>query len=560
MEYNRYLLACFFHFYLLRSSIFLIFYFLFFKSINFIFFSRRKKINLFYKNLYKQNDTQETIDGYVINNSNISFNELDHFFFTCKLLNSFKKLNLTPIIFQTKQFNSKFKKLNFNTERHLIFYSNLKNSYLNLEAKKIIRKNIKEIIDYSYEGVSCGKYAISTSMRMLRVAEIDLKNEKHKLCLLYNLKKSILYTNASYNYLNKYKIKFALFNDRGYTGEGELYDICVNKGITCIQYISTYKNNSLLLKKFEKRNKSDHPSSVGQKIWNKFSEKNLTETQKIYLHNEIKNGYLKNTWYPSAGTMVGKNLRNTKDILTEIGIKNSKKNAVIFPHIFWDGTFFYGNDLFISYEEWFKQTLKFAEKNRNINWIIKSHPSNQTKNYQDKIKEQEIEPELEHIINLFGKLPDNFYYLSSKSKINTFYLLDILDYCVTVRGTVGIEAAMRGKDVITAGTGRYDNKGFTNNFMNFDEYKNTITNLHKFKSNLTRVEELAKKFAYISLICKNYSPKNFNFFYTNDLKSKLQVTQNDEQSLNENDDIDLLNWLSNLEEDYFKDPLNQWIK
>ena len=161
---------------------------------------------------------------------------------------------------------------------------------------------------------------------------------------------------------------------------------------------------------------------------------------------------------------------------------------------------------------------------------------------------------------MFGKLPDNFYYLSSKSKINTYYLLDILDYCVTVRGTVGIEAAMRGKDVITAGTGRYDNKGFTNNFMNFDEYKNTITNLHKFKSKLTRVEELAKKFAYISLICKNYSPKNFNFFYTNDLKSKLQVTQNDEQSLNENDDIDLPNWLSNLEEDYFKDPLNQWIK
>ena len=46
---------------------------------------------------------------------------------------------------------------------------------------------------------------------------------------------------------------------------------------------------------------------------------------------------------------------------------------LFFP-IFWDGTFFYGNDLFINYEEWFKQTLKFAEKNRNINWIIKSHP------------------------------------------------------------------------------------------------------------------------------------------------------------------------------------------
>ena len=158
------------------------------------------------------------------------------------------------------------------------------------------------------------------------------------------------------------------------------------------------------------------------------------------------------------------------------------------------------------------------------------------------------------------KLPDNFYYLSSKSKINTYFLLDILDYCVTVRGTVGIEAAMRGKEVITAGTGRYENKGFTNNFMDLEEYQHTISNLHKFKSNLTRVEELANKFAYISLICKNYSPRNFSFFYTHDLRSKLQVIQNDNQSVDENNDSELVKWLSNLEEDYFKDPLNQWIR
>ncbi len=560
MKYNRYLFASFFHFYLLRSSVFLFFYFFFFKSINFIFLSRKKKIHLFFKKLYKFKSAEENYDGYVINNSNISFNELDHFFFTCELLNSFKKLNVKPIIFQTKQFNSDLKKINFYPENHLIFYSNLKNSYLNSEVKKIIKKNIKDIINYTYEGVSCGKYAISTSMRMLRVAEIDLNKKNHKLCLNYNLKKSILYTNASYNYLNKHKIKFALFNDRGYAGEGELYDICINRGIKCIQFISTYKNNSLLLKKFNKNIKSDHPSSVGEEIWNKFSEKNLTEKQKFFLDNEIKNGYLKNTWYPSAGTMVGKNLKNTKDILAEIGVKNSKKNAVIFPHIFWDGTFFYGNDLFSSYEEWFKQTLKFAEKNKSINWIIKSHPSNQTKNYQDSIKDKGIEPEFEHIIKLFGKLPENFYYLSSKSKINTYFLLDILDYCVTVRGTVGIEAAMRGKSVITAGTGRYENKGFTNNFMDLEEYQHIISNLHKFKSSLNQVRELANKFAYISLICKNYSPKNFSFFYTNDLKSKLQVAQIDSQSLSENNDNELVKWLSSLDEDYFKDPLNQWIK
>ena len=560
MKYNKYLVASFFYFYLLRSPIFLFFYFFFFKGINFIFPSRKKRLKLFSEKSYNFGNTDKSAESYVIFNSNLSLNELDYLFFSCELLNSFKKLNLKPILFQSKQFSLELEKLNFILENPFIFYSDLKNSFLNLEIKKVINKSINEITNYTYEGVSCGKYAVSTSMRMLRAAEINLSNIEHKRCLKYNLKKSILFTNASYNYLNKHNIKFCLFNDRGYTGEGELYDICINRGIKCIQYIATYKNNSLLLKKFHINNKSDHPSSVGKDIWNKFSKKNLSEKQKSFLENEIKNGYLENTWYPSAGTMVGKNLTNNKDILNEIGIKNSKKNAVIFPHIFWDGTFFYGDDLFSSYEEWFQQTIKFAEKNKNINWIIKSHPSNLTKNYQDKIKEIKIEQELEHIIKLFGKLPDNFYYLSSKSKINTYFLLDMLDYCLTVRGTVGIEAAMRGKPVITAGTGRYENKGFTNNFMDLNAYRNTIINLHKFNSNLVQAKELANKFAYLSLICKNYSPKNFNFFYTKDVKSKIKTTQIYNQFSDENSDYELVKWLSNLDEDYFNDPLNQWIR
>ena len=37
--------------------------------------------------------------------------------------------------------------------------------------------------------------------------------------------------------------------------------------------------------------------------------------------------------------------------------------------IFWDGTF-YGEDLFIDYEDWFRETLKVMIK-KDVNWIIK---------------------------------------------------------------------------------------------------------------------------------------------------------------------------------------------
>ena len=560
MGFSKYILLSFFQFYILRFNFFLNIYFNILKITNFIKNIKKNSIKIFF-NYKKKNDEDQsyTNNEYVIINSNISYVNYDHFFITCELLNYFKKLKVKPFLFKSKQFRSQLNKIGYESSNPLNFYSKISIKNIKEISNQLINKTISTILKYEYHGVSCGKYAISTSMRMLRVSEIDLNNKNQKLCLLYNLRKSIMYADAAINFVNSNKIKFALFNDRGYSGEGELYDICIKNNITCVQYIATYKNNSFLFKKFNENNKFEHPSAVSEKIWNIFSNKTLSSTQEKYLFKEIEKGYLENTWYPSAGTMVGKNIKNYKEINNELGIKNSKKIAVIFPHIFWDGTFFYGEDLFLSYEQWFEQTIKYAEKNKNINWIIKAHPSNQTKNAQDNIKEKKIEPELEKILNIFGKLPDNFYYLPSKSKINTYFLLNLLDYCITVRGTVGLEAAMRGKYVITAGTGRYENKGFTHNYMDISSYRKTIENLDIFESSLNDIKSQANKFAYISLICKNFIPDNFNFYYKQNIKSEMFIDENFFSNTFEikNDD-NFIKWLSNSEEDYFKDPCDHW--
>ena len=39
--------------------------------------------------------------------------------------------------------------------------------------------------------------------------------------------------------------------------------------------------------------------------------------------------------------MVGKKLLSQSNLLKELKLDNSKKTAIIFPHIFWDGTFFW---------------------------------------------------------------------------------------------------------------------------------------------------------------------------------------------------------------------------
>ena len=72
--------------------------------------------------------------------------------------------------------------------------------------------------------------------------------------------------------------------------------------------------------------------------------------------------YLKNEWYPSAGTVVGRDFANQDIIKKYLAFSKQKKLAVVFNHIFWDASFFYGSDLFLHYQEWFYETYKIALK------------------------------------------------------------------------------------------------------------------------------------------------------------------------------------------------------
>ena len=64
------------------------------------------------------------------------------------------------------------------------------------------------------------------------------------------------------------------------------------------------------------------------------------------------------------------------EILDKINFKNKKKVAVIYSHILWDTNLFFGEDLYDDYGQWLIETLKLANKNKEINWILKVHPAN----------------------------------------------------------------------------------------------------------------------------------------------------------------------------------------
>jgi|TARA_B110000977_G_scaffold201524_1_gene296615 hypothetical protein len=511
----------------------------------------------------KKNLNKKKTDYKVVYNSLINISDSNHTLLYTFVLNCFYHLDCKPGFFKSYINKAIFNKIGFNCFFPLESYAKITNKDLDLVIRKMEYDSFQNIINFKYKEIECGKYALSSSMRYLRKAYLDYDDSENKRCIKFFLKKSILFADASINFLDKNKnVKFALFNDRGYCGEGEFFDECINRKIKCIQLIASYKNDIALIKKFSSKNKNDHPSAISDKLWKSYENKILNFKQKNFLEKEIFNLYDKNEWYPSAGTMVGKKMLKTKELEGKIGkIDKSKKTAIIFPHIFWDGTFFYGDDLYLDYEDWYVDTLQQAIKNKNLNWIIKAHPSNIIKDIQDNKKQGE-ERELTLLKKVTkGNIPDNIFYIPSSFEFSSYYLFELLDFCITVRGTVGIEAAMKDKIVITTGTGRYENKGFTNNIMNKTEYRETLRDLQNFKSLNKNTKEDAYKFAYISLICKNISFSALSLKYEKDYKSNLLTEINKDKMFNNISDKEIkkfINWLRTEDIDYFNDPLNFW--
>jgi hypothetical protein len=95
-----------------------------------------------------------------------------------------------------------------------------------------------------------------------------------------------------------------------------------------------------------------------------------------------------------------------------------------------------------------------------------------------------------------GRLPPHVSLLSADSDISTFSLFPVMDYCLTVRGTAGLEAACLGIPILTGGTGRYDRKGFTIDSATPQQYLQHIAHIQEIPRLSPAQIELAERYAY----------------------------------------------------------------
>lgn len=416
--------------------------------------------------------------------------------------------------------------------------------------------SFEQLLAFEFEGIRVGRCAASSMLRETRKGTLDVEAAQVRRRLYFHMSLGMAMVVGARRVLRKAQPDLALFVDRGYTPEGELFEQCLLEGVDTITWNAAHKNNAIMLKRYGVSNRDEHPASLSEASWSAMKAMQWTDNCRQRLFDEIERTYVTGEWYGEVGTQFNKRVLDCTSIAEMLGLDPSKKNAVIFPHILWDGTFFWGESLFRDYEEWFAQTLKAACANRAVNWIIKIHPANLTKNLRDGVRGEPAEVLL--VKQQVSELPKHIFLIPADTDINTFALYGMMDYCVTVRGTVGIEAAVFGIPVLTAGTGRYDHKGFTLDSGSTEEYLQRLSNIQEIPSLTPSQRELAQRFAYGVFVRRPLHLETITLEYQQDRRATLRATVNARTAIDWRDAPDLnafAKWVRSSDADFLSDPL-----
>lgn len=367
--------------------------------------------------------------------------------------------------------------------------------------------DLEALLNLKIDGYRTGRNVQSRVVRSLRVGQLDYENTLHLKALLEALVESLAVGQVAIRLLETLTPNKAIFLEKGYTPAAEIYDACLLNGVDVVQWCSAPQDDHIILKRYSLENRAAHPLSLGDDSWAEICSVPWSLQKDNLVREKIASHYLSGAWYNRQQLQEGKKFIPPELIRSRLGVKSGRKLAVIFAHIMYDATFFYGSSLFSNYERWLVETVRCAIANPNLHWLVKVHPVNVWRSQMDGVVMEQME--LQILTREFGELPEHVTIMSADTEINTYSLFSILDFGLTVRGTIGMELPCFGVPVVTAGTGRYSGRGFTIDPRDIADYKKLLSELHMHSSLGAEIVSLACRYAYVTFFLRPYPLSSF---------------------------------------------------
>ena len=233
-----------------------------------------------------------------------------------------------------------------------------------------------------------------------------------------------------------------------------------------------------------------HIRVLSPELWEEIERSPFTRQHEKELENYLSDRYRHGKaadmrFFPEFSNL------SREDLKKKLSINNDNPIWCLYTHLNWDDLFDY-TDLLFDFNEWVIETIKIFLNITDVNLLIKIHPYE----YYDR-QEYGVS---RYVKERFHSLPEHIGIIPPDSDVNPLTFLHLVDGCITMSGTSGIEFAILGKPVILAGKPYYGGLGFTYDAHSVEEYKALLRSTR----NLGRLTEeetlLAKKYAYTLFI------------------------------------------------------------
>ena len=408
--------------------------------------------------------------------------------------------------------------------------------------------SLQALVSLEIDGFRVGRNVQSMVLRRFRVGRLDDADPRHHEAVVETLAVSLATKSFIQRLFKKGAPDTAIFVERGYTPSGEIFDGCILSGVDVVQWCGAPQSDCLIYRRYNLETRGEHPLTLSDEMWRRLVKMPWGPEDDRAVVERLAENYESGAWYNRQQLQVGKSILPVGDVRRDLRLDPTKKTAVIFCHILYDATFFYGESLFDDYEKWLVETVRAAIANPHMNWIVKVHPANVWRTEMDGAEPVQLEAAV--LSRHFGDLPDHVRIMPADTGINTFSLFDVADYGLTVRGTIGMELPCFGIPVVTAGTGRYSGRGFTIDPNTPEDYVSLLARLHEVSRLDADAIRKARQHYYGALGLRPVPMTSFTFDYrakragasTYDVILRAPV----DKILSEGEDMNrLIHWIAN---------------
>ncbi len=348
-----------------------------------------------------------------------------------KEINMCKKLGLSNFIFTKNIFSIKLLLLSYFKSVFVYF----KYMYSNMELKKLRYVNIK-----------IGDFIIDSYLKSYGIDYSSTYKDSKVFKLIFE---SIYLINFYNKIIDPNIYKIIIVTHTQYAQYGILARVAYTKSIQVIETTDAV----LLLSNSLNNDKIKYPSyhsslrsMIKARILNLKDKEEFIKNSKINLDARLSGEFKQ---HDLVAAYSNKKIYSDFELRHILKINNKNPFVFILAHVFSDAPLSLGeNMLFSDYYDWLIFTIKQASLNKDINWIVKPHPSSYVYKEDGIVKKIISDLKLDNIF----LSPEDF---------NTSSMQNLAKAIVTARGTAGIEYSCFGIPVILSGDTFYSGFGFT---------------------------------------------------------------------------------------------------